>query len=72
MNPRTKILFLAIDAGDKSLIKDWSEDGTMPVLKSLLARGLVANQGALTASMRGPPGLPFTRAGIPLGMVSTG
>jgi predicted AlkP superfamily phosphohydrolase/phosphomutase len=43
MNHPTKILFLAIDAGDKCLIKKWSEDGTMPILGSLLARGLVGD-----------------------------
>ena len=36
-----KILFLAIDAGDKFLIKNWCEDGTLPVLHALLAGGLV-------------------------------
>ena len=41
MNPPTKILFLAIDAGDKFLIQNWSKDGTLPILHSLLARGLV-------------------------------
>jgi predicted AlkP superfamily phosphohydrolase/phosphomutase len=41
MNRRTKIMFLAIDAGDKCLIRNWARDGTLPVLQSLLARGLV-------------------------------
>jgi len=41
MNPHTKILFLAIDAGDKFLIRNWAKDGTLPILHSLLARGLV-------------------------------
>lgn len=41
MNSRTKILFLAIDAGDKVLIRNWSKDGTLPILGTLLARGLV-------------------------------
>lgn len=37
----TKILFLAIDAGDKYLIQDWAKDGTLPTIHSLFAKGLV-------------------------------
>ena len=40
-NPPTKIMFLAIDAGDKFLIRNWAEDGTLPIVQSILARGLV-------------------------------
>jgi predicted AlkP superfamily phosphohydrolase/phosphomutase len=43
MNSAAKVLLLAIDAGDKLLIQNWSRDGTMPVLNSLLARGLVGD-----------------------------
>jgi predicted AlkP superfamily phosphohydrolase/phosphomutase len=45
----TKVLFLGIDAGDKFLIQDWADDGTLPTLKSLLAQGLVGD----TMSLRG-------------------
>jgi predicted AlkP superfamily phosphohydrolase/phosphomutase len=41
MNPSTKILFLAIDAGDKFLIRNWSKDGTLPIMHSLFAKGLI-------------------------------
>jgi predicted AlkP superfamily phosphohydrolase/phosphomutase len=41
MNPLTKILFLAIDAGDKYLIQDWAKDGTLPIIHSLIAKGLI-------------------------------
>jgi predicted AlkP superfamily phosphohydrolase/phosphomutase len=40
MNPRGKIVLLAIDAGDKSLIQNWARDGTLPTIQSLFARGL--------------------------------
>jgi predicted AlkP superfamily phosphohydrolase/phosphomutase len=49
MKPRTKIMFLGIDAGDKCLLRRWAGDGTLPVLRSLLARGLVAE----TTSVQG-------------------
>jgi predicted AlkP superfamily phosphohydrolase/phosphomutase len=41
MNPSAKIVFLAMDAGDKFLIQNWARDGTLPTMHSLLARGLV-------------------------------
>lgn len=41
MKPLTKILLLAIDAGDKQLIRNWAQDGTLPTIQSLFARGLV-------------------------------
>jgi len=41
MNPPAKIVFLAMDAGDKFLIQNWARDGTLPTMHSLLARGLV-------------------------------
>jgi predicted AlkP superfamily phosphohydrolase/phosphomutase len=41
LNRRAKILFLAIDAGDKVLIRDGVQDGTLPVLGRLIGRGLV-------------------------------
>jgi predicted AlkP superfamily phosphohydrolase/phosphomutase len=36
-----KIVFLAMDAGDKLLIQKWAADGTLPTLHSLLGKGLV-------------------------------
>jgi predicted AlkP superfamily phosphohydrolase/phosphomutase len=41
MNRPTKILFLAIDAGDKFLLRNWADDGILPTIKSLVAKGLV-------------------------------
>ena len=43
MTPLTKILFLGMDAGDKHLIHKWSADGHLPVLNSLLAKGMVGD-----------------------------
>jgi predicted AlkP superfamily phosphohydrolase/phosphomutase len=41
MKHPVKIVFLAMDAGDKFLIQNWARDGTLPTMHSLLARGLV-------------------------------
>ena len=41
MNPPTKIVLLAMDAGDKFLLRNWARDGTLPVIQFLLSRGLV-------------------------------
>ena len=41
MKPPTKIFFLAIDAGDKLLIRNWANDGTLPNISALMNRGLV-------------------------------
>ncbi len=41
MSPPAKIVFLAMDAGDKFLIQNWARDGTLPNMHSLFARGLV-------------------------------
>ena len=41
MKHPVKIVFLAMDAGDKFLIQNWAGDGTLPTMHSLLARGLV-------------------------------
>jgi len=41
MKRPVKIVFLAMDAGDKFLIQNWARDGTLPTMHSLLARGLV-------------------------------
>ena len=45
----SKIVFLAMDAGDKNLIREWAADGTLPTIRSLLSRGLVGD----TASVEG-------------------
>ncbi|RJQ18639.1 MAG: hypothetical protein C4560_07040 [Nitrospiraceae bacterium] len=44
-----KVLFLAIDAGDKFLVRDWAANGILPNLRSLLDRGLTGN----TMSLKG-------------------
>jgi len=43
MPSHTKILFIAMDAGDKFLLQDWAADGTLPNLRTLFAKGLVGN-----------------------------
>ncbi len=35
-NPLTRILFLAVDAGDRDLILQWAREGTLPTFRSLL------------------------------------
>jgi len=42
-----KVLFLAMDAGDKHLIQKWANDGTLPNLRSLLTKGLVGETMSL-------------------------
>jgi predicted AlkP superfamily phosphohydrolase/phosphomutase len=37
---RTKVLFLALDAIEKDLVRAWTDDGSLPTLKMLLGRGL--------------------------------
>jgi predicted AlkP superfamily phosphohydrolase/phosphomutase len=41
MSVRKKIVLLAIDAGDKVLIRNWAQDGTLPNIHALMSRGLV-------------------------------
>jgi predicted AlkP superfamily phosphohydrolase/phosphomutase len=41
MSDRKKIVLLAIDAGDRVLIQNWAQDGTLPTIHSLINRGLV-------------------------------
>jgi predicted AlkP superfamily phosphohydrolase/phosphomutase len=36
-----KVLFLAMDAGNKWLIEKWASDGTLPNIRSLFTKGLV-------------------------------
>ncbi len=47
MKADVKVLFLAIDAGDKVLIQNWAADGTLKNLRTLLDRGLVGNTMSL-------------------------
>ncbi|PYV92396.1 MAG: hypothetical protein DMG05_04745 [Acidobacteria bacterium] len=39
--PPTKVLVLGIDAANPTLLQHWAEDGTLPNLRSLIARGVV-------------------------------
>ncbi|HET6513621.1 MAG TPA: alkaline phosphatase family protein [Thermodesulfovibrionales bacterium] len=48
-----KVLFLAMDAGDKSLIESWAAAGTLPALRALLAEGLVGNTISLEGFFEG-------------------
>jgi len=43
MSSPLKVLFLAIDAGNKWLIEKWASEGTLPNLRSLFTKGLVGN-----------------------------
>ena len=45
--PRAKVLVLAIDAANPALLIRWAEDGTLPHIRSLLARGLVGETRSL-------------------------
>lgn len=49
MADRSKIVLLAIDAGDHVLIENWAEEGILPVMRSAMDRGLVGR----TASIEG-------------------
>ena len=53
MSSPTKVLLLAVDAGDKFLIKSWAADGTLPTFRSLLARGLVGDTMSLEGFYEG-------------------
>ena len=39
MSPRTRILFLGVDAGDKDLILHWAKTGVLPTFRSLWEKG---------------------------------
>ena len=41
MPPLTKVLFLEMDAGERSLVRQWAAEGAMPNVQRLLQRGLV-------------------------------
>jgi predicted AlkP superfamily phosphohydrolase/phosphomutase len=45
--PPTKVLVLGIDAANPALVKQWAEDGTLPNIRSLLARGLLGDTWSL-------------------------
>lgn len=49
----SKVLFLAMDAGNQSLIREWAGDGTLPNIRSLLARGLVGKTMSLDGLYEG-------------------
>ena len=39
MPPLTKVLFLEMDAGERSLVRQWAAAGLMPNVQRLLSRG---------------------------------
>jgi predicted AlkP superfamily phosphohydrolase/phosphomutase len=41
MPPLTKVLFLEMDAGEQSLVRQWAAEGVMPHVQRLLRRGIV-------------------------------
>jgi predicted AlkP superfamily phosphohydrolase/phosphomutase len=53
LTSRTKVLFLAMDAGDKNLIRSWAEDGTLKNMRILLDRGLVGDTISLEGFFEG-------------------
>lgn len=53
MSPLTKVLLLAVDAGDKFLIKSWAADGTLPTFRSLLDSGMVGDTMSLEGFYEG-------------------
>ena len=53
MSSPTKVLFLAIDAGDKLLIEKWATNGTLPTIRSLIAKSLVGETMSLEGLYEG-------------------
>jgi predicted AlkP superfamily phosphohydrolase/phosphomutase len=53
MKPLTKVLFLAMDAGDTCLIQQWAEEGILPNIKLLLDTGYVNNTLSLEGLYEG-------------------
>jgi len=49
----TKVLFLAMDAGDKFLLQSWAADGTLPTIGSLLAKGFIGETMSLEGFYEG-------------------
>ena len=48
-----KVALLGIDAGNRYLIEQWANEGAMPVLQSLLRRGLRGNTMSLPGVFTG-------------------
>ncbi len=53
MTKTAKVLFLAIDAGDKFLIQNWAAEGTLKNIRTLLGKGLVGNTMSLEGFFEG-------------------
>lgn len=53
MKPPSKIVLLAMDAGDKLLIQKWAADGKLPTMYSLLSRGLVGGTESVVGLYEG-------------------
>jgi predicted AlkP superfamily phosphohydrolase/phosphomutase len=53
MNSPTKVLFLAMDAGNKFLIESWAGTGILNTIRTLLAKGLVGNTISLEGFFEG-------------------
>lgn len=53
MKPPAKVLFIAMDAGNKYLIQSWAADGTLKTFSTLLARGLVGDTMSLEGFFEG-------------------
>jgi len=45
MAPNPKVLVVGVDAMDKDLIHEWADDGQLPALSALMARGLKGSSG---------------------------
>jgi predicted AlkP superfamily phosphohydrolase/phosphomutase len=53
MAPLTRVLFLGIDAGDKSLLQSWVADGTLKTLRDLIHGGLSGDTMSLDGFYEG-------------------
>jgi predicted AlkP superfamily phosphohydrolase/phosphomutase len=53
MTSRRKVLFLAMDAGDRFLIRSWAGDGTLKNMRTLLDGGLVGETMSLEGYFEG-------------------
>jgi predicted AlkP superfamily phosphohydrolase/phosphomutase len=61
----TKVLLLAIDAGDKVLIRKWAGDGTLKNFRGLLSKGLVGDVEGLEGFFEGSTWPSFYTAVTP-------
>ena len=50
---KPKVVFLGIDAGNRHLLSRWAEEGTLPTLRGLLAKGLRGNTMSLPGLFTG-------------------